>query len=64
MLQAFFARCALLTGILCACAVSASEATDERRQVMLQGASAEQLRRATSLEEAVENPLPGTDYGV
>ncbi len=24
----------------------------------------EQLRRATSLEEAVANPLPGTSYGV
>ena len=25
---------------------------------------AEQLRRATSLEEAVANPLPGTNYGI
>ena len=24
----------------------------------------EQLRRATSLEEAVKNPLPGTSYGI
>ena len=29
-----------------------------------QSRPAEQLRRATSLEEAIANPLPGTNYGV